>query len=230
MGSTQKGIRYCYKRYKKYREKNKNLKLGVIGAGHGKPYERTEIFLKECSCDPNESWILYLNDYEDIFALNKAIDLYISASRAEAFAYGILESISQNNPVVVSDIEGTSWSWEYNKCVVFKNEDDNACACAIKEALALPEVSVPEKGKLNYQEMIAKYSIDIWCKHIISIYTEIMDKQSLSYQRIFLKIYQLLLKINIKYKKYHCGSKIQLEYYYFREVWNLIYEDRILKL
>ena len=164
----RKGLDIAIKGIKKYREKNANLKLGVIGAGHGKPYERTQIFLKENGCDPNENWIVYLNDYEDIFALNKAIDLYISASRAEAFSYGILEAISQNNPVVVSDIEGTSWSWQYNKCVVFKNEDADACAIALKKAVELG------KRSSNYQEIIKKYSSQIWCEKIMDIYKEIM--------------------------------------------------------
>lgn len=164
----RKGLDIAVKSVKKYRGKKPNLKLGVIGAGHGKPYKKTVEFLEKAGCNANEEWIIYLNDYEDIFALNRAIDVYISASRAEAFAYGILESISQNNPVVVSDIEGTSWSWEYNKCVPFKNEDVDDCAAALEQALIMGN------RDSNYQQIIDKYSNTVWCEKLINIYQEIM--------------------------------------------------------
>lgn len=164
----RKGLDVALKGIAKYRADAPNLKLGVIGAGRGKPSERTELFLRESGCNPNEDWIIYLNDYEDIFALNRAVDVYISASRAEAFSYGILEAISQNNPVVVSDIEGTSWSKEYNKCVPFINEDANDCSVALKTAVAMG------KSESNYKMIISKYSNDVWCKKIIGIYEEIM--------------------------------------------------------
>lgn len=164
----RKGLDIAYKGVEEYRKNNPNLKLGVIGAGRGMPNERTITFLQEAGCNPYEKWIVYLNDYEDIFAMNRAVDVYISASRAEAFSYGILEAISQNNPVVVSDIEGTSWSWEYNKCVSFRNEDVSDCAVALSKAL--------EMGKMesNYQTIIKKYGNDIWCKKIFDIYKKII--------------------------------------------------------
>ena len=95
--------------------------------------------------------------------------MYISASRAEAFAYGILESISQDNVVVVSDIEGTSWSWKYNKCVPFKNEDVIDCARALEKALLL------RNNKSNYEEIIDKYSSKNWCEKVIGIYHKIIN-------------------------------------------------------
>ena len=163
-----KGLDIAVKGIKKYRQKYPNLKLGVIGVGHGEPYKSTVVFLKEAGCNPYEDWILYLNNYEDIFALNKAVDIYISASRAEAFSYGVLEAISQNKPVVVSDIEGTSWSWEYNKCVPFKNEDADDCAAALEQALIMGD------RDSNYQQIIDKYSNTVWCEKLINIYQEIV--------------------------------------------------------
>lgn len=164
----RKGLDIAVKSVEKYRGKNPNLKLGVIGAGHGEPYKKTVEFLEKAGCNAYEDWIIYLNDYEDIFALNRAIDVYISASRAEAFSYGILESISQDNPVVVSDIEGTSWSWEYDKCVSFRSEDVDDCVAALEKALAM------EKNKSNYRMMISRYSNDVWCKKVIDIYNKIL--------------------------------------------------------
>lgn len=165
----RKGLDIALKGIAEYRKETPNMKIGVIGAGVGKPYERTETFLRKAGCNPNEDWIIYLDSYEDIFALNRAIDIYVSASRAEAFSYGILEAISQNTPVVVSDIEGTSWSWEYDKCVSFRNEDVASCAVALKKAAAMG------RCESNYQAIVNKYGNDVWCERIMEIYQEIME-------------------------------------------------------
>lgn len=162
-----KGLDIAVKGCEKYREKAPNLKLGVIGVGHGEPYGQTVDFLEKAGCNPYEDWILYLDDYEDIFALNRAIDVYISASRVDAFSYGILESISQDNAVVVSDIEGTSWSWDYSKCVPFKSENTDDCARALEQAMLL------RNNKSNCEEIIKKYSIKNWCEKVINIYNNI---------------------------------------------------------
>ena len=101
--------------------------------------------------------------------LHRASDVYLSASRTEAFSYGILEAISQNVPVVVSDIEGTKWSWKYTKTIKFKGENINQCAKAIEKALEMRE------NESNRSEMLEKYHIDIWCKRIIDIYRKIVN-------------------------------------------------------
>lgn len=168
-----KGLDIAVKGVEKYRRKAPDLKLGVIGVGHGEPYRQTVEFLEKSRCNPYAEWILYLDDYEDIFALNRAIDIYISASRSEAFSYGILETISQDNVVAVSDIEGTSWSWKYNKCVPFKSEDTEDCARALEQALQLKD------NKSNYVEIIKEYSIENWCEKIIKIYNNIICKTKL---------------------------------------------------
>lgn len=164
----RKGLDIAVKAVKMYRKKQPDLKLAVIGAGRGMPYDRTVDFLEKYGCSPYEDWILYLNDYEDIFALNRAIDVYVSASRAEAFSYGILESISQDNPVVVSDIEGTSWAKKYDKCISFRNGDVAECARALEKALALRGI------QSNYEDIINEYSSRIWCEKVISIYNKLL--------------------------------------------------------
>lgn len=163
----RKGLDIAVQGISRCRSKYPGLKLGVIGAGHGKPYPETEKFLRANGCDPRAEWILYLNDCEDIFALDKAVDVYVSASRKEAFSYGILEAVSQNTPVVVSDIEGTSWAREFDKCVTFTNEDADDCAQAIGEALTIG------RRESNYRSVIQKYSVDEWCNKIMSFYAEI---------------------------------------------------------
>ena len=165
----RKGLDVAAKAVRKYRESDPSLKLGVIGVGKdGKPIEAAQEFLISVGVNPFSDWIIYMHSYEDIFALNRAVDCYISSSRAEAFSYGILEAISQNTPVVVSDIEGTGWSWEYSNCFRYSTEDVDDCVSALQAAL--------KKGRVasNAQMIVTKYGNDIWCERVLSIYRKIM--------------------------------------------------------
>ena len=89
----RKGLDVAIKAVEAYRKTDPSLKLGVIGVGsNGKPSERAEQFLRSRGVDPNTEAVIYMHSYEDIFALNRAVDCYISSSRAEAYSYGILET------------------------------------------------------------------------------------------------------------------------------------------
>ena len=167
---NRKGLDIAVKGIERCRQKNFPVKLGVIGAGIGKPNERAVDFLTSKGIDPNTEAIIYMHNYEDVFALNRAADGYLSSSRSEAFSNGILEAISQKSPVVVSNITGTSWAWEYDNCHVYDVENPDDCAVAIEKALA--------KGRQsdNYQDILAKYSINVWCMRIIDIYKKVLNK------------------------------------------------------
>ena len=87
-----------------------------------------------------------------------------------AFSYGLLESISQNVPVVISDIEGTRWAVKYSKCIQFHTEDANQCSEAILKL-------IPNRFSIsNYESVIGEYSIDKWCERIIAIYKVMLQK------------------------------------------------------
>ncbi len=164
----RKGLDIALKAVQRCREKDPTVVLGIIGAGEGTPSDYAKAFIRnECGIDPDEPWIRYFDNFEDMFAVHRAIDIYISASRKEAFSYGILESISQNTPTVVSDIKGTKWASEYTNCHFYPVEDPDKCADAITKAL--------QNGRRdsNYLDIIDKYSIDKWCNNIIEIYKKL---------------------------------------------------------
>lgn len=166
----RKGLDLAIKAVEEYRKTDPTLKLGVIGvSSDGKPSDKAQQFLEQRGIDPNSDAIIYMHSYEDIFALNRAIDCYISSSRAEAFAYGILEAISQNTPVVVSNIAGTSWSWEYDKCFTYKTEDTEDCVRALRRAIAAG------RSPSNYMELTRRYGNDVWCDRIAEIYQRILN-------------------------------------------------------
>lgn len=167
----RKGLDIAIKAVEEYRKTDPSLKLGVIGVGSdGKPSERAEKYLRSRGIDPYTDAVIYMHSYEDIFALNRAVDCYISSSRAEAFGYGILEAISQNTPVVVSDIKGTSWCWDYTNCYRYSVEDPKECANALHRAL--------ENGRAssNYDCFCIKYGNDVWCKRVMNVYQKVIEE------------------------------------------------------
>ena len=142
--------------------------LGVIGLGKEPPAGVIE-FLEKVNIDARDSWIRYFESVEDIFSLHRAADVYISASRSDAFSYGLLESISQNVPVVISDIEGTSWAEKYNKCMRFHLEDFEECSKAILKLIPC------RFSESNYKSIVKEYSIDKWCTRIFEIYKKMLE-------------------------------------------------------
>lgn len=164
----RKGLDTALKAVKKCREKDKNIVLGIIGAGEGTPSDFAKDFIKnEGGFDPNESWIRYFNNFEDMFAVHRAIDVYLSTSRQEGFPYGLLEAISQSTPIVASDIVSQLWAAEYTNCHLYPVEDSDKCAEAILEALA------QGRCKTNSTELMEHYGIDRWCDRIVEVYNKI---------------------------------------------------------
>lgn len=160
----RKGLDIAVKAISEIRKTNPDVILGIVGLGDPPSNERLRYIQDSTGISPNSSWIKYLPSREDMFAYHRSADVYLSASRSEAFSYGILEAISQNTPVAVSDIKGTSWCHSYSKSVVYSTEDYKACANAICHALTLGY------EKSNADEIVQNYSIKKWCQQIVDIY------------------------------------------------------------
>lgn len=166
----RKGVDIAIKAVEECRRKDSNLILGIVGFGKSPAQEIKKRIEMSVDVQLEQPWIRFMDSTEDMFSYHRAADVYLSASRREAFSYGILEAISQNVPIVVSDIEGTSWSWKYDKCFKFKNENAIECANAIDQALKY------RFEPSNAQKIIQKYSIDSWCKQIMKIYNTMDGK------------------------------------------------------
>jgi len=105
---------------------NENDRLIVV---HGKDdgYKKCIDFL----CDKignvdflKDKRIIFIKPEEDIFALYRLCDVFISSSRSEGFSYSILEALYFNLKVLSSDIPGVQWSKKY-KNVSFFNINNN---------------------------------------------------------------------------------------------------------
>ena len=163
----RKGLDIAVRAVNELRKDNPKILLGVVGMGSLPSSDSLKIISERTGIDPNSDWIRYLPSREDMFAYHRAADAYLSASRKEAFSYGILEAISQNVPVAVSDIKGTSWCHDYDKVVIYSTENHKDCADAINNAIALGN------SPSNYRKIVDEYSVGIWCERIYKIYQEL---------------------------------------------------------
>ena len=165
----RKGLDIAVQAVQELRQQGENVILCLLGLGERpKPSSHATDFISaKTNIDPLSDWIRYLPSQEDMFACHRSMDAYLSASRSEAFSYGILEAISQNTPVVCSDIQGTSWCWPYSKTFVYPVEDSHKCAEALRSALDAGQTAS------NYAELVEKYSIEKWCEQILTIYREV---------------------------------------------------------
>ena len=160
----RKGLDVAIKTIKEVRLRGVNAILGVVGFGEKPDSKTIDRINSIIGFNPRQDGVRFLNYWEDMFALHRAADVFLSASRTEAFSYAILEAISQNVPVVASNIPGTRWCCCYSKTLRFPSGNVDACARAILKASALRDTPS------NYQAIIAEYNIDEWCNRIIDIY------------------------------------------------------------
>lgn len=159
-----KGVDIAVKAVAHLRQKDPSVHLGLVGFSDC-PSERALQWIREhTGIEPVCDWIHFFPSTEDMFSYHRAADVYLSASRMEAFSYGVLEAISQNVPVVASDVEGTAWAEEYSKCLIYPVEDAHRCAEAIEAAL-------PRREEVSNQDVLMqRYGIDNWCKQMMKIY------------------------------------------------------------
>ena len=164
----RKGIDVAVKAVQQCRLQGENVILGIVGLGENPSVQSKQEILINTGISPEEPWIRYFPSTEDMYSYHRAADVYLSASRKEAFSYGILEAISQNIPAAVSDIPGTQWAGKYSKCKLFANEDVQECTQAILACLQLGMVDS------NYEQITEEHHVENWCKEITEKYMLMM--------------------------------------------------------
>ena len=138
-----------------------NLSLCIMG---GMSEENQRFIESRTGLSAYSSFIRYLPGAEDMFAVYREMDVFLSSSRVEAFSYALLEAISQNIPIVVSDIQATRWSAEYNKSFYYPVEEAEKCADAIQQAVRV------RNAPSNASEIIEKYSIEKWSDRMLEVF------------------------------------------------------------
>lgn len=164
--SKRKGIDIAINASQKLYKKDNSWILAVVGYGEN-PSVETIRKLEELSgvCE-FENYVKFLPSTEDMFSYHKMSDVYLSASRKEAFSYGILEAISQNTPVVASNIVGTKWASGYDKFFEYDTENAEACKTAILKAYDMKALDS------NSTKITDEYGIDSWINYILNVYND----------------------------------------------------------
>lgn len=161
-----KGIDIAMKALDKLNRAGHRILLCYVGIGDPPSQNRIQFIRERSGVDPFSDWIRYLPSTEDMYAYHRMTDVFLSSSRGEGFSFATLEAISQGASVVLSDIPGTKWAWDYSKAYTYPVESTDACAEAILKALQAEEK--PHNGG----EIAAEYSIDKWCEDLYRIYLE----------------------------------------------------------
>lgn len=164
----RKGLDIAIKSVQKARSQGHNISLGIIGFGENPSKEQLDKIQSIIGFSPLMDGVRFLPSCEDMYALHRASDVFLSASRTEAFAYAILEAISQNVPIVASDISGTKWCLKYSKSFKFPSEDVDKCA-----ELIIKASEIRDKPS-NKDKLTKKFNIDIWCKRVINVYNKML--------------------------------------------------------
>ena len=159
-----KGLDIALRAVEECRKQDPDILLCVVGFGSAPNARAVDYISQRTDIDPYSPWIRYWEDTEDIFSYHRAADAYLSCSRTEGFSYGVLEAISQNTPLVLSDIRGTRWAAAYDHSFVYPVEDPAACARSIEAALRIG------RTPSNYETVIEAYDLTGWCEKMIRIY------------------------------------------------------------
>lgn len=121
------------------------------------------------------TWCILLEQSDNINAVFAHADCFISSSVHETFSYGICEASVYGLPVIQSDIEGTKWNSNNPSTYVFKSENVDDLAGAMKKVMSEDFYLLSNKTKETQSRNIKEYSLDAWCGKIVNFYEEILS-------------------------------------------------------
>lgn len=121
------------------------------------------------------TWCILLEQSDNINAVFAHADCFISSSVHETFSYGICEASVYGLPVIQSDIEGTKWNSNNPSTYVFKSENVDDLAGAMKKVMIEDLAILSNKIKETQSRNIKEYSLYAWCGKIVNFYEEILS-------------------------------------------------------
>ena len=142
------------------------IKLAIICGREMTPDKMKKWVEENTSCTGEESFLLYWEPIEDVFAYHEAADVLLSASRSEGFSYAILEMLSIGKKCVISDIPGVAWAKEFPAVYPFKNKEADACADMIMRS----QEAAKWDPEVVREQVRNQYSIQSWVRAILKGY------------------------------------------------------------
>ncbi|MEJ7891203.1 MAG: glycosyltransferase family 4 protein [Solirubrobacteraceae bacterium] len=122
----------------------KGVDVVVRAVGRPHPLDRVTVLavgaeaLRQSLPAPLPAWLRIVEPVPDARVLYAAADVFVSASREEAFSYAIGEAMAMRLPIISSDIPGPSAYFDAPGLVRYPAEDALALRAALTETLARP--------------------------------------------------------------------------------------------
>lgn len=170
----RKNHKFLLECFKKYLQEHQNCYLLLLGDG---------VLYKELkSLYASEKNISFRGKVSDVENYYKASDIYVSASVSEGMPMGVLEAMSYNLPVLLSDIlqhrEVFSFSKEIGELFGLDNKND-----LLDKLKKLTEENLTEKGHIAYQIVHEYFNSQNMSSQYENLYRKIADRQSNNIQK-----------------------------------------------
>lgn len=123
--------------------------------------------------DPLPPWLRIVDPVQDARELYAAADLFVSASREEAFSYAIGEAMAMRLPIVSSDIPGPSAYFAADGLRTYPVEDAAALRTTLTEVLASPER--PAWGAANRAFVAERLPLSGHVDGVLAVFAEALE-------------------------------------------------------
>lgn len=143
-----------------------NIKIVFVGRQKMKTY-----LIGQNEFEGFKNRIIIIDHSENVSEIFNMVDIFISASRVEAFSYSIAEAMLYDLPVVMSDINGVKHYKDATEDVyTFKSGDLKSLAKCINYICRNKKLN----SKKNNEFIVKNFNLDIWTENIINLYKEII--------------------------------------------------------
>jgi len=121
------------------------------------------------------AWLRLVEPVDDPRTLLAAADVFVSASRQEAFSYAIGEAMAAGLPVLSSDIPGPATYFAADGVRTFPSEDASALASALMDTFAAP----PDRAALaaaNRAFLERDLALDRHVERVVALFASVLDQ------------------------------------------------------
>ena len=167
-----KGVDIAAKAIRKLRiEKNIDVKLCIMQSGD---FEQTKRCVQD-AIGEMPIWVQLLPPCEDIATYYNAADVFLSASRTEAFSYSLVEAAYCRPMLISSDISGPN-ELRISGMPLFPTEDINTLSDVLYHQLILPIAEQEYIRKVRKDSVVQRYNLTDWCLMVIENYVKVLDR------------------------------------------------------
>ena len=117
-------------------------------------------------------WLHLIKPFDDVARLYAAADMFVSASRADAFPMAVGEAMASGLPVISSDIPGPAPYFAAPGCFTFPSEDSQALASTICEVIDRADLHA--LGQANRAFVIQRFSVEQYAARTVDIYSHLL--------------------------------------------------------